>query len=327
MQSKVYSINTSINLTQGAFMAEKLTVDPVKDDVLRHELTEPATKLLNRHIPIAPTWVPHEQIPYDYIRPWHKDTPWSPEEYPLDDGVRSALYVNLLTEDNLPYYSATILNMADPDHPFAEWGRRWTAEESRHSEVIRDWIHASRALDPKLLDEGRMMQMTKAEVPVPDSLAELLTYTSFQELATQVAHRNTARHIDKVGRAVLGKVAGDEGRHYNFYSDLAKAGFEIDPSTMMIAVMRRLRGFKMPGTGIPNFAEHSQAIADAGIYDADHFLHQVVEPVLAKWDLDSVTGLSPEGEQAYLRIQKNVSALGRGAALSAVRAEKQAELI
>lgn len=298
-------------------MAEKLLVDPTKDNVLREELAEDAENLLNRHIPIAPTWVPHEQIPFGYAKPWDKETPWSPEEYPLDPGVRSALYVNLLTEDNLPYYSATILGTTNSDHPFAEWGRRWTAEECRHSEVMRTWIHASRALDPRLLDDARMKQMTKAEVPIPDSLAKLLTYTSFQELATQVAHRNTARHIDKVGRAVLGKVAGDEGRHYNFYSDLAKAGFEIDPSTMMVAVMRRLRGFKMPGTGISDFAKHSEAIADAGIYDAAHFLHQVVEPVLAKWDLEHVTGLNTHGEKAYERIIKNVAALGRGVSMLA----------
>ena len=308
-------------------MREKLTIDPNKDDILRQELTDTAEKLLNRHLQVAPTWIPHEQIPFEYAKPWSKDVPWSPEEYPLDDAVRSALFVNLLTEDNLPYYSQTILGQAGSSQPLIEWGRTWTAEEDSHSEVIRNWIHASRALDPKTLDSARRQQMTRAEVPITDTLVELLAYTSFQELATQVAHRNTGRYLDTIGRAVMGRVAGDEGRHYNFYSDLAVAGFEIDPSTMMIAVMRRLRGFKMPGTGIPNFADHSDAISNAGIYDAGHYLNFVVKPTLAKWNLEGVTGLTPEGEQAYHRILKNVAALGRGVTILAEQKERQAELI
>ncbi len=309
-------------------MAEKLTVDPAKDKILSEELTEAAEKLLNRHLPIAPTWIPHEQIPFEYAKPWSKDIPWSPEEYPLDDAVRSALFVNLLTEDNLPYYSATILNKAGSSEPLTEWGHIWTAEENRHSEIIRNWVHASRALDPKMLDPARMKQVTGAEVPVTDTLVELLAYTSFQELATQVAHRNTGRHLDAMGKRVMGLVAGDEGRHYNFYSDLAKAGFEIDASTMMIAAYRRLKDFEMPGTGIPDFKTHKDAIAEAGIYDAESYLVNVVTPVLKKWDLESyVDELTPDGLDAYRRIQKRVAVLGRVVAKIAAHREQQAELI
>lgn len=295
----------------------KMEVDPLRDAYLLHDLAAPAAELLNHHLSVADKkmWYPHELIPFDEAQTFTPGEAWSPDEYPLPDGVRSALYVNLLTEDNLPYYSSLITAQSpDRDHPFVEWGRRWTAEEGRHSEVIRGWVHATRALDPRWLEDGRMAQVSKGEVPQPETFAELLAYTSFQELATKVAHRNTARMLseDKAARKLLGFVAGDEGLHYEFYSNMAVAGLEADPSTMMIAIAKQLRGFKMPGTGIPGFDEHSKAIAAANIYTPAHFLELVVEPVFEKWDIDARTdGLTTEGQAAHTAIHKNVGQLAR----------------
>ena len=55
--------------------------------------------------------------------------------------------------------------------------------------------------------------MQRGEVPQPATLAELISYVAFQERATQIAHRNTAARLpkdDKMGRLVLGTVAGDD---------------------------------------------------------------------------------------------------------------------
>lgn len=296
---------------------EGLSISPERDAALLQELREPIAGLLDAHLENAKVWYPEEFIPYDQGRTFIPGYQWYPEEYPLPDGVRSALYVNTLTEDNLPYYSALIVGMAgDRDHPFAVWARRWTAEEDRHSHVMRGWIETTRAIDPRWLEDGRMAQMSKGEVPQPGTFAELLAYTSLQELATQVAHRNTLRQLpDGSGKRMLGIVAGDEGRHYEFYVGAAEAGFEADPSTMMVALAKQLRGFKMPGTGIIDFERHSQAIADAGIYGPVHFLDHVVLPVIERLDIaryeDSL--LSPEAELAYEGITKNLTLLTKAA--------------
>jgi hypothetical protein len=47
-------------------------------------------------------WYPHEQINWGEGEDF-KQKAWAPEQYPIGDGVRSSIYVNLLTEDNLPY--------------------------------------------------------------------------------------------------------------------------------------------------------------------------------------------------------------------------------
>ena len=284
-----------------------------RDERLIAELAEPATRLFERHLESTKTWYPFEDVPFQDARPFDPATPWDPAEYPLSDGVRSALVVNLLTEDNLPYYTNTLLNAVCSDHPLSEWSRRWTAEEWRHSAAIRDWILATRAVDPWRLERDRMIQMQGGIVPQAPCAAEMFAYVSFQELATQVAHRNTARHLDRerLGKMVMSKVAGDEGLHHAFYRDLVANAIQIDPNYLMVSIQKQLRNFQMPGTGIPGFAEHEIAIAMSGIFDVEQFLEAVVKPTLDSWNLQDVEGLDEQGETARDKIFKNVAGLER----------------
>jgi acyl-[acyl-carrier-protein] desaturase len=89
---------------------------------------------------------------------------------------------------------------------------------------------------------------------------------------------------------------------------------------MVVAIYRQLRGFRMPGTGIPNFAEHEQAIARAGIFDASQYLNQVVMPTLAAWRIDELENLDDEAERARERIGRTLGALKRIAANEPVTA-------
>src|ERR1044072_3060744 len=111
---------------------------------------------------------------------------WAPEDFPLPEAVRDALFVNLLTEDNLPYYFHTIDNVFGRG-VWGEWIRRWAAEEQRHSIVIRDYLMVTRALDPVELERGRMAQVAGAVVPEPDTPEDTLVYVALQELATRGA--------------------------------------------------------------------------------------------------------------------------------------------
>ena len=267
---------------------------------LLSEIAPDVERLYNRHLEAPRLWFPHEQIDWGSGEDFSTH-PWSESDYPVAEGVRSSIYVNLLTEDNLPYYTNTLLAHAPKGHPILDWNHQWTMEENRHSMVMRDWVHISRCIDPTLLEEGRRVQMHKGEVPTPDTMAELIAYVSFQERATQIAHRNTGAKLpkdDKVGRNVLALIAGDETKHYLFYRDLALAAFAIDPSTMMIAAAKQISNFAMPGTGIPSFTRHAVRIAREGIYGLGQFLKDVLDPVLSLWDVEHLAGLSTEAEKA-----------------------------
>ncbi len=273
------------------------------------DLEPEAERLLERHLASVKEWHPHTLVPYSRGRDFEPDYEWSPEESDLSPEARSALFVNLLTEDNLPYYFRDIERMFGADGAWGEWVRRWTAEEGRHAVVIRDYLTVTRAIDPVALERGRMVQMSTGEVPQPPSAADGMCYVALQELATRISHRNTGTHIeDKVGYNIMRQVAIDENHHFLFYRDIASAGFAHDPSQMMKALERQLIGFAMPGTGIPDFAEHSKLIASAGIYDLIAHFDKIIEPVvLREWKVDQIEGLDAEAQQAQERVMKYIN--------------------
>ena len=102
-------------------------------------------------------------------------------------------------------------------------------------------------------------------------------YTTLQELATRIAHRNTGELLeDPAGRAVMRRVAADENLHHLFYRDLASEMIVRDPSAMVIAMEHVVRTFAMPGTGITDFARHARTIAKLGVYDFSIHYHQII---------------------------------------------------
>ena len=285
------------------------------------EVLEPtAAKLYDRHMGVAKEWFPHEYVPWSRGKDFDPERPWSASDadfgdggWTLPDAVRAALFVNLLTEDNLPYYTRDISTIFGGDSAYGAWARNWTAEEGRHAIAIRDYLTVTRALDPVELERARMHQVRGAQVPTTGGLYEALAYLSMQELATRIAHRNTGKLIgDQAGQDVMLRVGNDENLHYLFYRDLASAALEVAPSEMMIGIERAVRNFSMPGTGIPNFTEHAKKIASAGIYDFKIHLEQILEPVVLRhWKVKDVSGLSAEGEQAREALIARIDKIGR----------------
>lgn len=274
-----------------------------------------AERLLARHLATSKEWFPHELVPYERGRRFVPGESWSAadSDIPLNGVARSALFVNLLTEDNLPYYFNDVERMFGSAGAFGEWVRRWTAEEGRHSIVLRDYLTVTRAIDPVALERGRMTQVSKGETPKPPGPHEGLAYLTLQELATRIAHRNTGKLLnDKAASDIMARVCADENLHYLFYRDLASAALEADPSKMVQAIEFEVRTFAMPGTGIPDFDKHAGVMARAGIYDmAIHYEQILVPVVLRHWQVAELTGLSPEAELARERLVARIERTGR----------------
>jgi acyl-[acyl-carrier-protein] desaturase len=298
----------------------------VDDRALLAALTPRLHELVGRHLETTKEWFPHELVPWSRGRDFEPGESWDASEFEMADGVRSALFVNLLTEDNLPHYFETI-NRVFGDEAWRVWARRWTAEEMRHSTVIRDYATVTRALDPVALERARMSQVAGGVVPQPTSVIDGLAYVALQELATRVAHRNTGKLLDDpVGYEVMARVGADENLHYLLYRDLVSAALELDPSATVEAVERQVRDFEMPGTGIPGFTRHAAAIARAGIYDLPtHHEHIVVPVVLRHWKVDRLEGLTRAGEAARTRLLDLVERIGTMARKQAERRERRRE--
>ena len=278
------------------------------------ELEPTVEQLMDRHLATTKEWFPHELIPYGRGKDFDAETPWSANDSDLagstiDDAVRSSLMVNLLTEDNLPFYFRDIQRVFGDDGPWGAWSKRWTAEEGRHSMVIYGYLMVTRAVDPVQLERSRMHQVSTGEVPDPGREFDAIVYVALQELATRIAHRNTGRLLgDRAGYDVMMRVAADENLHHLFYRDLFTTAIELDPSRAVEAIERQVRLFEMPGTGIPGFATHAAAISRAGIYDLAIHHDQILVPVVVRhWGVESLTGLDDGGERAREQLMRRLA--------------------
>jgi acyl-[acyl-carrier-protein] desaturase len=296
----------------------------MEQTALLDELEPVAAGLLDKHLASAKEWFPHELVPWSRGRDFEPGVAWTEDEAPMDPAVRSSLFVNLLTEDNLPYYFRTIERMFGADSAWGVWARRWTAEEGRHSIVIRDYLTVTRAIDPVHLERARMAQVERGEVPEPETAQDGFAYVALQELATRIAHHNTGKLLtDKAGYEVMKKVASDENRHHLFYRDLVCAALEVDPSGMVCAIERQVRTFEMPGTGILDYDAHAKAIAKAGIYDFSIHHDQILVPVVLRaWGIEGIEGLDAEAEQARASLVQRIGRIGKAGRRFAARRDE-----
>ena len=253
---------------------------------------EPAVAIeLERHISTTKDWYPHEYVPWSegrtFAGPLNGDA-WEAKDSKLTPLAQDSLVLNLLTEDNLPSYHTEIALSMGRDGAWNTWINRWTAEEARHSIVLRDYLMATRGVNPDELEDLRMAHMQVGyETPYPNDMLHTVAYVTFQELATRISHRNTGRiSNDAICEGMLARVALDENLHMLFYR-------KLEPNAAMRAITNVLINFQMPGAGMPGWGRKSVQIALAGIYDLKLHLEDVVMPVLRAWgifDLETLTG-------------------------------------
>jgi acyl-[acyl-carrier-protein] desaturase len=224
---------------------------------------------------------------------------WQASEQRFSEAARAALIVNLLTEDNLPSYHFEIASKFGREGSWGEWVHRWTAEEDRHAQVIRDYLTVTRSIDPNELEDLRMQHMQTGFTALHPGMLGGLAYVSFQELATRVSHRNTGKATgDPVAEQMFARIALDENLHMVFYRNMMSAAFEVEPDATMNSVRDVVLDFKMPGHDIPGFQRKAVQIAVEGIYDLRQHKDEVLMPVLRHWKVFERTNLGPEGEKA-----------------------------
>ena len=285
---------------------------------LLRELDQVVVGELNRHEKVAKEWFPHEYVPWSEGRNFDGlmgGDEWTEQDSGVSDVARSALIVNLLTEDNLPSYHHEIALIFGRDDAWGEWVHRWTAEEGRHAIAMRDYMLVKRLVDPVALERFRMAHMSQGyESAHSGELMSSLAYVSFQELATRVSHRNTGKFTnDPMCENLLTRIAADENLHMIFYRNLMDAALKIAPDQAMIAILDVVKNFQMPGANLPGFQRKAVEMAVAGIYDLRSHKDEVVAPVLRFWRVFELEGLSAEGEAARTELAELMEAMEKQA--------------
>ncbi len=255
---------------------------------------------LERHLAIQKNWYPHEYVPWsegrDFAGPLNGDA-WEAKDSRLSSVAQDSLILNLLTEDNLPSYHSEITLSMGRDGAWGNWIERWTAEEGRHSIVIRDYLMATRGVNPYELEDLRMAHMSLGyQTPYENDMLHTIAYVSFQELATRISHRNTGKiSDDPIAEGMMQRIALDENLHMIFYRNTLKAALDLEPNAAMRAITDVVTNFDMPGANMPGFGRKAVQIALAGIYDMQQHLEEVIAPVLRAWEIFERNDLSGDG--------------------------------
>jgi acyl-[acyl-carrier-protein] desaturase len=292
-----------------------------------HELEPVVTENLDRHLSQTKDWNPHDYVPWSQGRDFAflGGQDWDPVQSKLDPVAKTAMVVNLLTEDNLPAYHREISERFTRDGAWGEWVGRWTAEEGRHGVALRDYLVVTRGVDPVRLEELRMIHMTAGYDSGEKSMLRTVAYVSFQELATRVSHRNTGKATGcPIAEQLLKRIAQDENLHMVFYRNLVAAAFDREPDATMEAVRDEVVGFEMPGATMPDFARNSMTIAKAGIYDLRLHHDEVILPVLNFWRVFERTDLGQRGEMARNELATFLTKLDETASRFVAKREEAA---
>ncbi len=270
-------------------------------------------RLMDEHRERRKDWYFHEFVPWEQGRSYI-DEPWDESQASVRPEVRTALVLNLLTEDNLPYYHLAIADRMPKGSAYDRWNHLWTAEEAQHAIALRSYLLTSRNCDPHELEDDRMATMEVGyDSPYDDPVA-LFVYTSAQELATRISHRNAGTLTDdEVAYKVMARIAADENHHYLFYKGVTQAMLDLAPSVVLEPLHRVLSTFEMPGIGIPEFGKRAMEMAKIGIYNLRIHHDKIVEPLLRDWGIADLTDLTPEGRILQEKILELPKQILRGA--------------
>ena len=279
------------------------TTDPGLQARLIRDLEPVVAVELARHLSVQKNWYPHEYVPWsegrNYAGPLNGDA-WEAKDSKLTGIAQDSLILNLMTEDNLPSYHSEIAIAMGRDGAWGNWLERWTAEEARHAIVIRDYLMATRGVDPYALEDLRMAHMQLGyQTPYDGDMLHTIAYVSFQEMATRISHRNTGKiSNDPIAETLLQRVSLDENLHMIFYRNLVGKAIELEPNAAMRAIIDVVSNFAMPGVGMPGFGRKAVQIALAGIYDPKQHVDEVIAPVLRAWNIFEREDLTGDGALA-----------------------------
>ena len=279
------------------------SIDPKLQERLIRDLEPTVAVELARHLEIQKDWYPHDYVPWsegrNFAGPLNGDA-WEAKDSRLSTVAQDSLVLNLLTEDNLPSYHTEIAISMGRDGAWGNWIERWTAEENRHGIVMRDYLMATRGVNPYELEDLRMAHMSQGyQTPYDNDMLHTVAYVSFQELATRISHRNTGKiSDDPICENMLQRISLDENLHMIFYRNLLGKAIDLAPNEAMRAITDVVTNFDMPGAGMPGFGRKAVQIALAGIYDMQQHLDDVVAPVLRAWNIFDREDLSGDGQAA-----------------------------
>jgi acyl-[acyl-carrier-protein] desaturase len=267
--------------------------------------------------PVAESWQPSDFLPDLTAGDW----PERLQEFrrcarDLPDEVLVILVGDMITEEALPTYQTWLNRLQGvtdltgaSNAPWARWSRGWTAEENRHGDLLNKYLYLSGRVDMRSIETTIHNLINNGFDPQTANDPYLgFVYTSFQERATKISHRNVGILAKQAGEErlhkICGLIAGDEARHEKAYKLFMAKIFELDPAGAVTAFARMMQAkIAMPaqlmhdGRDKNLFTKFSLVAQKTGVYTASDYA-DIIGTLVEEWKVAGLRGLSDASAHA-----------------------------
>ncbi len=298
---------------------------------------ENLSKLL---VPVEESWQPNDFVPDMTSESWNEQLiEFRAKASALPDDVLVVLVGDMVTEEALPTYQ-TWLNrlqgLTDPtgtsNNPWAQWSRGWTAEENRHGDLLNKYLYLTGRVNMHAVETTVHHLINNGFDPQTQNDPYLgFIYTSFQERATKISHRNVGVLAKKAGEErlhkICGLIAGDEARHEKAYKLFMSKVFELDPAQAVLSFAKMMKTkITMPavlmydGKDQNLFEKYSIVAQKTGVYTVKDY-SEIINDLVEHWKLETIDGLSDVAAKAqdylcnlserYAKLAERVSFSGK----------------
>jgi acyl-[acyl-carrier-protein] desaturase len=267
--------------------------------------------------PVEESWQPSDFLPDLSGDGWHERvTELRTHAAALPDDVLVVLIGDMITEEALPSYQTwlnrlkgiTDVNGASAT-AWARWSRGWTSEENRHGDILNRYLYLTGRANMQAVERTIHYLLNSGFDPLTENDPYLgFVYTSFQERATRISHRNVATLAMRAGEAKLheicGLIAGDEARHEKAYKLFMTKIFEADPSNALLSFAEMMKKkITMPahlmfdGEDLNLYAKFSKVAQRIGVYTVIDY-SEIIDDLVKHWQIAGLTGLNGAAAKA-----------------------------
>ena len=256
-------------------------------DALTLELEPVVEKELRRHLDTEDAWFAHDYVPFDQGENFAflGGRDWDPSQVSLPKPITDALEILLITKDNLAGYHRELVEHFILEDKWGRWLGRWTAEEHLHAIALRNYLVVTREVDPSANEDVRVEHVMKGYRADTYSQIETLAFMAMWERSHAVFCRNLAAQItEPVLAALVGKIARDEERHAEFFTNLVAHCLGYAREETIDAIATRAEALGVVGGDIDAYGDKVAAVAEVGIFD-DEKLRRVISDSITAWGL------------------------------------------
>lgn len=288
---------------------------------------------------VEESWQPSDFLPDLSAEHWIETlTDFRKRAVALSDEVLVVLVGDMVTEEALPTYQTWLNRLRGvtdqtgaSSSPWARWSRGWTSEENRHGDLLNKYLYLTGRVNMRSIETTIHHLINNGFDPQTENDPYLgFVYTSFQERATKISHRNVGVLAKRAGEdhlhKICGMIAGDEARHEKAYKLFMTKIFELDPAKAVLAFAKMMKSkIAMPamlmedGRDNKLFSKFSLVAQKIGVYTAKDYA-EIIGALVDEWKIEGLTGISDASAKAqeylcglsdrYLKLAERVSFSG-----------------